>query len=291
MRLLFTILLVLLPTGVGLQGADVSDLTYTNNGAYVTITDCNASASGDLDIPAVIEQLPVRIIDNKAFLQCARLTSITIPDGVTSIGNYTFYGCRSLVSITIPQSVTSIGLTAFRDCTSLESIVIPDGVTSIRHYTFYGCTSLESITIPAGVTSIGNFAFFGCSNLESITFLGDAPTLGGDVFSGLPEGASAIIRDDAIGFGDRFGGLEVITDTTGEAHRLKFRIGLTESGQVVLSFSAAVGSMYAIESSSDMRDWERLESEIAGAGDYVLRLFPASAKKRFFRLLEKGRGE
>ena len=268
------------------NAADLSDLTHTTTGGRVTITDCKVSASGELVIPGTIEGVPVRLIANKAFLQCSRLTSITIPEGVTSIGNYTFYGCSSLVSISIPESVTSMGLTSFRDCSSLESIIIPDGVTSIRHYTFYGCTSLESITIPAGVTNIGNFAFFGCSNLESISFLGDAPTLGADAFSGLPEEARVIVVTGAMGFGDVFGGLEVSSAEINEPRKLEVRVSRSVTNQIALSFSAAVGSTYSIQGSSDMKGWELLESGIAGAGDYVQKIFPMSGRKRFFRVLK-----
>ena len=78
------------------------------------------------------------------------LTSINIPDGVTSIGDRTFFGCSSLSSINIPDGVTSIG----------------------RWYTFSGCTSLTSINIPESVTRIGNSAFSGCSGLTRVIYLG-----------------------------------------------------------------------------------------------------------------------
>ncbi len=90
------------------------------------------------------------------------LTSITIPNNVTSIGRGAFKDCTSLTSITIPNSVTSIGMEAFKDCTSLTSITIPESVTSIDEYTFYNCDGLTSITIPNSVTSIGYGAFGQC---------------------------------------------------------------------------------------------------------------------------------
>ena len=87
------------------------------------------------------------------------ITSITIPDSITSIGNYAFYKCTKFTSINIPDSVTSIGNSAFNGCTSLTSITIPDGVTSIGSSAFWNCTSLASITIPDSVTSICDSAF------------------------------------------------------------------------------------------------------------------------------------
>ena len=94
--------------------------------------------------------------------------TVTIPDGVTSIGNSTFSGCRSLTSVTIPDSVTSIGNYAFYDCTGLVSVTIPDSVTSIGYSAFYNCSSLTSVTIGNGVTSIGSDAFYNCPSLTGV---------------------------------------------------------------------------------------------------------------------------
>ena len=107
-------------------------------------------------------------IGDYAFQYCFSLSSVIIPNGVTSIGNYAFSDCYSLSSVIIPNGVTSIGSNAFYDCYSLSSITIPNGVTSIRNYSFQYCHSLSSIIIPNGVAGIGKYAFQYCYSLSSI---------------------------------------------------------------------------------------------------------------------------
>lgn len=106
------------------------------------------------------------------YLAYSKLTSITIPENITSIGRCAFSGCDSLKSITIPDSVTSIGSSAFENCSGLTSIVIPDSVTSIDHWTFQYCTGLTSATIGNGVKSISRYAFWDCASLKDIYFNG-----------------------------------------------------------------------------------------------------------------------
>jgi len=143
-----------------------TELSVTYRGGYD-----NDSYSGNVVIPESVtynsKTYSVTSIDYWAFWECSGLTSVTIPNSVTSIDG-AFRGCSGLTSVTIPNSVTSID-GAFSGCSGLTSITIPNSVTSIGNGTFEGCSGLTSITIPNSVTSIGNFAFHGCSGLTSVT--------------------------------------------------------------------------------------------------------------------------
>jgi hypothetical protein len=96
------------------------------------------------------------------------VTSVVIPNSVTSIGDSAFYACTALTNITIPFSVTSIGVYTFSGCTSLASIAIPSSVGSIGIWAFDGCTALTSITIPGSVTIVGMQAFRNCTRLATV---------------------------------------------------------------------------------------------------------------------------
>ncbi len=118
------------------------------------VSDCYTSFSGEVIIPAMYNGLPVLEIGSSAFSYCTSLTSVVIPNSVTSISGHALYKCTSLTSIVIPSSVTSIGEQTFSFCTSLTSIYIPASVTSIDYNAFYNCTSLtiycEASSKPSG---------------------------------------------------------------------------------------------------------------------------------------------
>ena len=100
----------------------------------------------------------------------AKIKSVVIESGVTSIGDHAFVGQIGLTSITIPDSVTSIGDDAFFYCMSLTSVKIPDGVTRICQKVFQDCSSLTSVEIPDSVASIGSNAFYNCTALKNVYY-------------------------------------------------------------------------------------------------------------------------
>jgi hypothetical protein len=179
------------------------DYIYQVFDDQATITDYTG-AGGAVTIPSTLNSYPVVSIESNAFINSA-LTSVSIPNSVTSIGSGAFANCPSLasviipnsvtsigsnafsgtalISVSIPNSVTSIGESAFEQCSSLASVSIPYSVTSIGSYAFSG-TALTSVSIPYGVTSIGNGAFSYCYNLTSVTIPNSVTSLGAVAFYG-----------------------------------------------------------------------------------------------------------
>ena len=168
----------------------------TNNTHFGYIFGAGSYSDNSSYVPTSLKTVVITggtSISDYAFYGCTGLTSITIPDSVTSIGASVFYGCSNLTSITIPDSVTSIGDSAFYNCSSLTSITIPDGVTSINEKIFYGCSSLTSVMIGDGVTSIGLRAFGDCSSLTSITIPDSVTIIGKFAFNGCSSLTSITI--------------------------------------------------------------------------------------------------
>ena len=195
--------------------------------------------SGDIVIPDTVVSKKVSYkvtsIGESAFANCKSLTSISIPNSITSIGDCAFYfssltsievnannqnyasidgvlynkDVTTLIccpggktSITIPNSVTSIGSSAFSSCKALTSITIPNSVTSIGDYAFYYCSSLTSITIPDSVTSIEHFAFSFCKSLTSIIISNSVTSIENFAFDQCKSLTSISIPDSVTTIGD-----------------------------------------------------------------------------------------
>ena len=130
------------------------------------------------------------VIGSYAFKGCNRLTSLTLPDGITEIGDHAFEGCSGLTSLTLPAGITSIGSEAFNGCSGLTSLNLSAGITSIGSEAFNGCSGLTSLNLPAGITKIGDDVFRGCSGLTSLTLPASITKIGDQAFhgcSGLKE--------------------------------------------------------------------------------------------------------
>ena len=171
---------------------DDQGLTYTLNADH-TATVANyddSTLDGVIDIPDTVisdgQPYTVTAINNAAFPNSA-VTSVTIPDSVTSIHDVSFFNCSQLTNISIPNSVTYIGYSAFSSCTSLKSVTLPSSLSSISEALFSGCSQLTTIHIPDSVSSIQSYAFCACENLKTIRIPVTVTSIGDCAFDVCPS--------------------------------------------------------------------------------------------------------
>ncbi len=188
MVLVLALVLVLFPgmSGKAKAAETFQDGIYTVSVAYgeATITAVE-NPSGALVIPDTLAGYPVLYLKDSLFVGCSGLTSVTIPDGVVSIGKYAFSSCTKLTSVTLPDSIESIGIYAFSGCTKLASIDLPGSLRDISDYMFSGA-GLTRIDIPSGVKTIGAYAFKDCDELISVTISSSVTSIGNEAFAWLP---------------------------------------------------------------------------------------------------------
>ena len=158
----------------GLTSVHISDLTAWCNISFSDGTSnplyyAHRLYMNEQEVTSLVIPDGVTSIGHYAFFGCSGLTSVTIPNGVTKIENEAFCWCSGLASITIPNSVTTIGEQAFLRCYNVVSLKLPDNLQLIRPSTFQYCSKLKSVTIPSTVEVIYQEAFAGCNSLESVT--------------------------------------------------------------------------------------------------------------------------
>ena len=193
-----------------------------------TITQSAVSSLGKILIKEVVIEEGVTGIGEEAFASCVSMTSVSIPDTVTSVGkdafsrtkvSYTTYddvkylgnetdkylvacglNSQDVVQFNIHNDCKAIAGGAFENSSNLKGAYIPDGVISIGDDAFKNCHSLTSIVIPDGVTIIGSSAFENCDSLTSITIPDSVKSIGDYAFSGcysltgitIPDGVTSI---------------------------------------------------------------------------------------------------
>ena len=136
--------------------------------SYWSVCGVGSCTDTDVVLPVKYKGLPVKEIAALAFSMDYDLTSVVIPEGITSIGAYAFDQCLNLQSIKIPNSVIEIGESAFTACVRLTNVDLGTGVQSIGYSAFSSCRALLSITLPASVRSIGDYAFLNCYRLVEV---------------------------------------------------------------------------------------------------------------------------
>ena len=189
---------VIIPEKVSYGGVDYTVTSIAGNVTHNGGTYIGGAFRGCSGITSVTIPNSVTSIGYGAFYGCSGMISVNIPEGVTSISDYAFMGCSGLTSITIPESAISIGEAAFRECTGLTSITIPSSWSSIGNSVFYGCTGLTSITIPDNINSIEEAAFLGCSGLTDVIIPNTVYSIGNQAFQGC--GFTSINIPNSVGY-------------------------------------------------------------------------------------------
>ncbi len=145
--------------------------------------------------------LPVKNIYKNAF-EKTNITSVIIPNSITTISERAFFNCSALTSVSMSDSVTTIDDYAFAWCDSLENLTIGNGVTHIGEECFWSCDSLTEITLPASILTVENYAFWSCAKLENLTIIGNNQTTIGDrAFSGCSSLTYVTISNNIKSFG------------------------------------------------------------------------------------------
>lgn len=119
----------------------------------------------DLEIPALVEGLPVQGIERSVFSGSKYTASVTFPDTLTNIRYCAFYKANKLENIKTPPSLRIIDNSAFSTCENLRTVEIAEGCTHLGYRAFGNCKALEKITIPATVRQIGSECFLNCKKL------------------------------------------------------------------------------------------------------------------------------
>lgn len=178
----------------------LSDVTIPSeiNGRTVSTIGNEAFAKQNLTAPLTSVVIPdsITTIYNYAFAFNDTLTEITLPDSITWIGSSVFVDC-GFTSIRLPQNLTIINEYLFMDCTSLENIKLPENITAINRSAFANCSTLTEVSVPYGVTLIDDNAFARCASLQSVDLPSTVKTIGSSTFYGCNNDLVLYVYEDS----------------------------------------------------------------------------------------------
>lgn len=175
--------------GAETRSSDIVDfLDVDENGIITKFHYSSGISPTDIVIPEKKGSTTIVGIGHYVFSGC-QLTSVVLPDTITSIGMYAFQNNKELTSVKLPSGLTEIRGYTFDGCTALSSIDLPNSLTKIEHRVFQGCTSLGTVVLPESMESLGEGAFASCTSLASINWPKNMHSLDNYVFanSGLTE--------------------------------------------------------------------------------------------------------
>lgn len=239
--------------------------------------------AGDYNLTAFAIPEGVEEIGNNALWGCG-LTTVDIPDSVTTVGNNPFNFCKELRQISvspdhptleirdgmlfskpdsrliyypmgrqedtfeIPEGTKVIGGFAFWHCENLASVTVPEGVTEIGIDAFSACRNLKNAVIPDSVTAIGEAAFFRCESLESVTIPSGVTAIGPFTFQYCQAIKEISIPDSVTVIGEW-----AFCDCTG-LKSVVIPEGVTEIGTYAFGFCDSLTSVTIPDSTEMIED-------------------------------------
>lgn len=154
---------------VGPKTVEIASGAYSDNNGIVAVDASQA--------------IRLRTIGEYAFLGCANLREVKLPESLKSIHEGAFRECVKLKEVKIPQALEALPKSCFAWCSSLESVELPRNLKDIGSHAFAYCTSLKNVDLPQSVVHIGLNVFSRCESLESMVLPSELKELESYVFS------------------------------------------------------------------------------------------------------------
>lgn len=110
----------------------------------------------------------VTTIGATAFMNCTNIAEINLPDSIEQIGTDAFFQCKALQNIYLSENIEIIGSSAFSNCSSLMEVRLPSKLKKVNSHTFSGCSNLMQVLLGDNIQTIEMCAFSSCSSLKEI---------------------------------------------------------------------------------------------------------------------------
>ncbi len=174
---------------------DKHTATIAPDSSYLKLT-------GTLEIPGEFyynnEFYKVVCIGMNAFENCSGITSVILPNSITSIYDYAFKNCTGLKTVQFGHSLKSIGWYAFENCSGITSLTLPDSLRMVGWVTFSGCSGMKELSIGSQLAGCGNGAFLGC-HFDKVVYRGTVAQLCNVIFSSSDGNPLARTKNFYIG--------------------------------------------------------------------------------------------
>lgn len=169
----------------------------------LTSFDASDYDASTLEIPAEIRGRPVKALGDFFSADSDKtLTSVRLPAGLERIGDRAFADCACLSSLVFPSSLEEVGVEAFEGCSALTQIVIPANVREIDFGAFARCAALRNVALPNGLETIENLAFSDCAALREVRVPASVKELDPSAFDACSDALTLVV--DAGSEAERF---------------------------------------------------------------------------------------